>query len=72
MVGFDTIPPINFRILLCFTLDIVATMKHTESRYVSCEANLRFDHVMRFKWLTVELVALDHNRWVKVANISQL
>ena len=61
-IGFDTVPPINFRILLCFTLDIVVTMKHTESRHASSEANSLFDHVMCFKWPTVELVALDHNR----------
>ena len=60
MVGFDTIPLIDFRILLCFTLDIVATMKHTESRHVSSEANLLFNHVMCFKKLTMELMALDH------------
>ena len=39
-VGFDTIPPINFRILLCFNLDIIATMKHTESRHASYRTNL--------------------------------
>ena len=41
MVGFDTIPPINFKILICFTLDIIATMKHTESRHASsCQISI--------------------------------
>ena len=61
-VGFDTIPPINFRILLCFNLDIIATMKHTESRHASYGTKLIYFWSLCFKWPMVELVALAHSR----------
>ena len=71
MVGFDTIRPINFRILICFTLNITATMKHTESHHAS-SGQIHF-RLRDTKWPAVELVALDHNRishGMEVANVS--
>ena len=71
MVGFDTVPPINFRILICFTSDIIATIKHTESRHAS-SGQIHFQS-HDVKWPAVELVALDHNRisyWWKLLMLA--
>ena len=60
-VGFDTIPPINFRILLCFNLDIIAILWSIQSHVIRVMGQIYFWSLC-FKWPMVELVALAHSR----------